>query len=199
MPSLLTRIASLNARSSGCQTREHCLGHYIRRTGGHRPTPITSLALDWRHDAMSWHFQASGGAAWLCSPSSCSPLGGRSRRDGQITGVKAGSKVSTTIAEVMSAKFGVTFTKNSMIGKARRLGIPPRKIIEMENRAIKADVPRPKKGMPVTIYQLREGRCKWPYGTNPPYLFCGKATGEIGCSWCATHRKRVFGRSTYGT
>jgi hypothetical protein len=66
MPSLLTRIASLNARSSGCQTREHCLGHYIRRTGGHRPTD-NELGLDWRHDAMSWHFQASGGAA-LQSP-----------------------------------------------------------------------------------------------------------------------------------
>jgi hypothetical protein len=102
------------------------------------------------------------------------------------------------IARAMSAKFGVTFTKNSLIGKATRLGLPPRNTPKpkMENGVILPTVAIIKKKQgPITLYQLRDDRCKWPIGSKPPYLYCGKPTGEMGCSWCEEHRKKVFGRS----
>jgi hypothetical protein len=101
------------------------------------------------------------------------------------------------IARAMSAKFGVTFTKNSLIGKAARLKLPPRNTPEpkMENDMIMpANAILNRRRGPITIYQLRDDRCKWPIGNKPPYLYCGKATGEIGCSWCEEHRRKVFGR-----
>lgn len=47
----------------------------------------------------------------------------------------------------MTAEFGMQFTKNSCIGKGRRLGIPPR--------------PKPE---PLNIYQLRDDLKKWMSG-----------------------------------
>ena len=47
-------------------------------------------------------------------------------------------------AEIMTAEFGITFTKNSCIGKGRKLNIPPRK--------------------PLDVYQLRNDLRKWLAG-----------------------------------
>lgn len=103
----------------------------------------------------------------------------------------------------MSCEFGQKFTKNSCIGRARRLKMPPRppKVTPMNNDLIMTFVPpripEPKKGKPVTIYQLRDGLCKWPYGNIAPYLYCGKPTVDLGCSWCETHCQKVFNKSTF--
>jgi hypothetical protein len=97
------------------------------------------------------------------------------------------------IAKRMSSVFGVTFTKNSLIGKARRLGVPQRP------PAIK---PAVKKDAPVTLYNLQSGCCKWPLGKfedKPPYLYCGKDTGDISISWCPVHCRKAFGKSIYGS
>lgn len=86
------------------------------------------------------------------------------------------------IAKQMTAAFGIEFTKNSLIGMARRLGVPRRPPV------IKQD-------QPVLITDLEWGMCKWPLGETydrPPYFYCGKTTGDIGVSWCKAHRKRVF-------
>ena len=94
-----------------------------------------------------------------------------------------------TIAKLMSNKFGMKFTKNSVIGKARRLGMPQRDNPIVQDK-------------PITIYDLEWGMCKWPFGDpygRPPFIYCGKPTGDVGCSWCATHRKQAFNRSTYGS
>lgn len=110
----------------------------------------------------------------------------------------------TQAAREMTATFGVNFTKGSVIGKGRKLGIPPRSArIEtamMEAPPVIPDVPLPKEGDPVTIYQLREGLCKWPLGgplAKPPYMYCGAFVKEIGCSWCLEHRRIVYGKPTY--
>jgi hypothetical protein len=47
-------------------------------------------------------------------------------------------------AAIMTAEFDFKFTKNSCIGKGRRLGIPPRK--------------------PIDVYQLRDDLRKWLTG-----------------------------------
>jgi hypothetical protein len=106
------------------------------------------------------------------------------------------------IAVKMSDTFGVNFTKGSVIGKGRRLGIPqrppklrkPRKARTLEMGPIPPRIPRAKKGEQVTIYQLREGMCKWPFGSDPPYLYCGCPVKNAGGSWCPEHRKIVHGK-----
>lgn len=93
------------------------------------------------------------------------------------------------IAKLMMAEYGTEFTKNSVIGMAKRIGIPRREPI------IKKPVIEPKK---ITIYDLEWGMCKWPLGEpndRPPFLYCGKATEDIGRSWCPMHCKKAFSSS----
>jgi hypothetical protein len=82
------------------------------------------------------------------------------------------------VAELLSIAFGVKFTKNSCIGRAKRLRMPP-----------------------ITILELREGVCHWPLAKvedYPPYIYCGKPTVDLGCSWCQAHADEAFGKTTYG-
>ena len=46
----------------------------------------------------------------------------------------------------------------------------------------------------VTIYQLREGVCKWPHGKvmdRPPFRYCGKRT-MLGDSFCPDHNAIAY-------
>lgn len=93
------------------------------------------------------------------------------------------------IAKLMTAEYGEGFTKNGCIGMARRIGVPRREPV------IKPVI-KPKE---FTIYDLEWGMCKWPLGEpydRPPFLYCGKPTGDISCSWCKTHCKRAFSSSS---
>jgi hypothetical protein len=107
------------------------------------------------------------------------------------------------VAKEMSATFGLEFSKNSCIGRARKLGVPPRppKVIVLPS-IIMAAPPKPRKqGEPITILELREGVCRWPLAKVedcPPYFYCGKPTVDLGCSWCQTHANIAFGRVTSG-
>lgn len=95
------------------------------------------------------------------------------------------------IAKRMNAAFGDLFTKNSLIGMARRIGVPRRPHV-INKPSLPPSLP--------LITDLRDGMCKWPLGAmedRPPYFYCGKPTGDIGMSWCPIHRKRVFNKSTY--
>jgi hypothetical protein len=88
------------------------------------------------------------------------------------------------ITETMNAKFGTHLSRNACIGKARRLSMPPRAA---------ANNPVGK----VTIYDLRDDRCKWVLGAvnaRPPYLYCGEPTD--GGSWCEEHKQLVFSRTS---
>lgn len=38
-----------------------------------------------------------------------------------------------------------------------------------------------------TIDDLRRRTCRWPYGTHPPYLYCGALTADEGCVYCLRH------------
>lgn len=107
----------------------------------------------------------------------------------------------TQAAREMTAAFGLNFTKGSVIGRGRKLGIPPRLAREeaaiAETPPVIPDLPLPKEGDPVTIYQLREGMCKWPLGhplAKPPFMYCGVAVNQLGGSWCPDHRKIVYGK-----
>jgi hypothetical protein len=114
------------------------------------------------------------------------------------------------IAAEMSAAFDIELTRNACIGKARRLGFPmrsnegiPRKGGEKPRMIkIRVDAPIPPKParrqingtFNLTIYETREGDCKWPLGEvedYPPYLYCGHPT-PIGCPFCKTHSRMAY-------
>lgn len=50
-------------------------------------------------------------------------------------------------------------------------------------------------GKGITIWELRDGLCKWPVGglLEPPELFCGAPTTP-GSPWCPIHRTIAFTR-----
>jgi hypothetical protein len=110
------------------------------------------------------------------------------------------------IARKMTKDFGQTFTKNSCIGKARRMRMPPRAPKPYERTF--GDRPRkpPRPDQPIepvwpkhqkdgfTIYQLRDSDCRWIYAElmdDPPYSYCGKRT-ELGGSYCPEHIGCVY-------
>ena len=110
------------------------------------------------------------------------------------------------IARMLSAEFNITLTRNSCIGKSRRLAMPPRKV---RPRKIREYIykPRPKpKPKPtrhpdglITIYQLRDYvDCKWPIGSWPDILFCGEPQEE-GQVYCSKHCNLAYhpGRKQY--
>jgi hypothetical protein len=114
------------------------------------------------------------------------------------------------IAKHMTKCFEKEFTKNSCIGMARRLKAGPRpvkmrkKISTVLSKKIDAPIdpvlePR-KEGLALTIYQLREGDCKFPLakvGEYPPYMFCGHPA-ILGTSWCKDCTEKVFSNPTSG-
>ena len=99
----------------------------------------------------------------------------------------------TNIAKIMTAEYGVKFTKNSCVGMASRLGVPKREPVIKIKPVIKPEE--------FTIYDLEWGMCKWPLGgpyDKPPFLYCGRNT-ENGTSWCPMHCKKAFNSSFYSS
>jgi GcrA cell cycle regulator len=110
------------------------------------------------------------------------------------------------IAERMTARLGARFTKNSCIGRGRRMGLPPRSPREycepsptLQPETSQAFVPiepieaRIKRnGRDITMLQLRQGLCHWPSdGDRPPYTYCGRRT-QLGNSFCADHSRVAY-------
>jgi hypothetical protein len=118
------------------------------------------------------------------------------------------------IAEKLSIEFGEHLTKNACIGRAGRFGIrkqaapsfitpgyarpdakpkPERKTKMRVARFTVAPpnlVPRgPRRGRK-TIMELTFRSCRWVYGEQPPYLFCGARTD--GGSYCTEHQTVVY-------
>ena len=112
-------------------------------------------------------------------------------------------------ADMMSAKFERSITKNACIGRARRLGVsmrdqtlrPSPKDKTIKIKRVRVDAPiaprithRLKPGH-VSIYDLREDTCRWPLGpmtARPPFMYCGE-TAPIGCPYCAHHAQVARG------
>lgn len=104
------------------------------------------------------------------------------------------------VAEVLTKQFGKKFTKNCCIGKARRMKLPPRPVKHRKpqhnvDAPIAPLVEKRVQGLALTIYQLREGDCKWPLGEvtdKPPYAYCGRPA-PLGYPYCPTHHKIAHG------
>jgi len=112
-------------------------------------------------------------------------------------------------ADMMSAKFERSVTKNACIGRGRRLGVsmrdqtlrPSPKDKTIKVKRVRVDAPiaprithRLKPGH-VSIYELHAGVCKWPLGpmlAYPPFVYCGGAA-PIGCPYCKHHAQVARG------
>jgi hypothetical protein len=108
------------------------------------------------------------------------------------------------VAVRLSIAFDLKFTKNACVGRARRLRLPPRppKVVVLPSFIVVAPPKPRKKGEPITILELRDGVCHWPLAKvedHPPYLYCGRATVDLGCSWCQIHANIAFGKATSGS
>jgi GcrA cell cycle regulator len=55
-------------------------------------------------------------------------------------------------------------------------------VVPLKPRADKA----PKAPKRLTLFELTERTCKWPFGERPPFTFCGHET-IAGSSYCDFH------------
>ena len=99
-------------------------------------------------------------------------------------------------------------TKNSVVGKVHRLGLPKRQSpISSSPRTPRASKPTPPikirpQTVPVTaemvkMEELTTGMCKWPEGEpdQEDFRFCGQPAIE-GKPYCAVHCARAYVRGT---
>ena len=119
------------------------------------------------------------------------------------------------IAAQLSAEWGMKVSKNSCIGKARRMGLPKRPsrpprgdkrkrpvtLVSVAPEPVPCVLPRwkvmdapvrPAEGKRITLLQLNGNTCRWPHGDRTPYLFCGAPTA--GKTYCAYHTGISCGR-----
>ena len=118
----------------------------------------------------------------------------------------AGMSFSENSAEI-NAKFGTSYSRNSCIGKGKRIGLTqaskprlkpekPEPIVHIRRahktrpmpRYIAAPVNPGAAAKPgnLTIYDLTADTCRWPFGDRAPYTYCGCSTYP-GYPYCAEH------------
>jgi GcrA cell cycle regulator len=134
-----------------------------------------------------------------------------------FTALWAKGNTSSQIALALCRKFGPHFTRNSVIGKRMRMGLPGRSTKSSQPRQAKVRVPREKRirlrhraaiepqfvsepydpipfvvtvANPKTLLDLNSGDCRWPLGDGP-YMFCANEAIE-GCSYCLGHARMAY-------
>jgi len=118
-------------------------------------------------------------------------------------------------ARAIATQLGPEFTRNAVIGKAHRMRLEPRKIIEDHPQQCEPDqpapVPTPREprrpsirlrlllrterppGGPLTVLDLTDKTCRWPIGDVgvEGFHFCG-AGPEDESPYCAPHRRTAY-------
>ncbi len=116
--------------------------------------------------------------------------------------VEAGVHSYAEIGNLVNLEFGTDYSRNSIIGKAQRLGLMtkrpprgkrvPRKVTHPEKPLKPTPAPECAQLICVdieprnlTLHDLTDETCRWPYGDNAPYFFCGR---PVFCgSYCGHH------------
>lgn len=119
------------------------------------------------------------------------------------------------LAKQLSERFGVLISRNAVMGKCWREGIPLRGRRGPEPKAPK--VPKPPKPQAVINEYLRTPRvrldqtkyrdepqplgdvdkgCRFMHGPALERIFCGAPTVRFGISWCHHHCARVWNPAT---
>jgi hypothetical protein len=110
----------------------------------------------------------------------------------------------TEISARLNADFGLSTTRNSCIGRGRRIGLPLRAFPPPRSTPPKPRKPRDrKKRQPPTpvvptiatgrldMTQLEYGVCRWPSGTKPPYTYCGEPVHNDR-PFCLEHCRQAY-------
>lgn len=119
---------------------------------------------------------------------------GFARRENNMTEDWTSARVSALIAyweeglttSEIGRRLGVT--KNAVIGKVHRLGLPKRRVSAAE---------KPKEVAVVTLDGLRAGMCSWPEGDPGAenFRFCAAPTVP-GKPYCADHCAKAYVKGT---
>lgn len=127
---------------------------------------------------------------------------------------------ASQIAAELSVKFGVTITRNAVIGKANREGLsiggapsllrkprkkisdkPKRRVANVETTVAQHQAPTAEISIPVSrrisLFELTATSCRWPIGDprSDDFCFCGadrvKPEDESN-AYCAAHAKIAY-------
>jgi hypothetical protein len=125
------------------------------------------------------------------------------------------------IAADMSRIFDISLTRNSLIGRANRLGLTkqqpekkledpnkifpqsekkkidktyiPKEVVEYQRVGKRTDFPNPK-ARKITFFQLKATSCRFPIGDSKEdnLRFCGAETNGVGSAYCEYCRPLVY-------
>lgn len=104
-------------------------------------------------------------------------------------------------------------TRNAIIGKCHRIGIELSgpKPIKKELPALKFGTSRPEKKIiapsvvaepepllphhgPITLMELTNTTCRWPFGSRGNVMYCGKSGADVSMNepYCSGHRAMAY-------
>ncbi len=109
------------------------------------------------------------------------------------------------IATALAERTGSCFSRNAIIGKLARLGVPlkakkcaaPKKskgpkifIVHKKSEPLPPPTPVLQESMKLTLEQLTPATCHYPAGDQAPFEFCGHPVFDR--SYCAAHFKICY-------
>lgn len=115
------------------------------------------------------------------------------------------------LAYELSQRFHVEISRNAIMGKCWREGIPLRGRKGPEPKPKVSSPPRPRGLLPKRISVARIAKsnplepdprgdvddgCRWMHGDADARNFCGAPTVRFGISWCPHHCTRVWNATT---
>lgn len=95
------------------------------------------------------------------------------------------------LAMLLNERFSLELTRNAIMGKCWREGIPLR---GRKGPEPKQKTPRPR-DEPEPRGDVADG-CRWMHGDASDRNFCGAPTVRFGISWCHHHCARVWNPAT---
>jgi hypothetical protein len=112
------------------------------------------------------------------------------------------------LANALSGEFNVRLTRSATISKTKRLKLEPNtSFVVKKTNTKKLKVPAakrvpkppslpkeptlPPEAKPVRLLDLRENMCRYPFGSSPDILFCGRKP-QLNSPYCAVHRTLMY-------
>lgn len=105
---------------------------------------------------------------------------------------------ATAIANSLSAAFNITVTRSAILGKFHRLKLrrteaiagpvtskTKMSVVEVSCKPLPVEQPIPIGHC--RLEDLNSNRCRWPFGTEAPYRFCGAQTLGYNSPYCVEH------------
>jgi GcrA cell cycle regulator len=111
---------------------------------------------------------------------------------------------ATDIAKILTEEYGHRLTRNAVIGRAFRIGLPDkpangfnRSPIPRESRPVRLANPLPPEPeieiIGIEPVELVRGQCAWPVGDpkEPGFKYCGRPVLGSG-PYCACHQEKAW-------